>query len=529
MENPDIGKREEKVRGVLFNWITDNYDKTFLMILTAAFLIRLWIFFKTMNQPIWWDAGDYLSTAKRFGLGLDIRDTWYYRRGFFWPFFSAIFFKIGLGEVGLRLSEVLFSTGIIAASYFLIKDMFNKKLALLTSLGLSLSWIFLFFTARPLTSIPATFFLLTSLLFFWKGYVLKKGNKFIYLFGAFFALAILTRMQYLMFVPVFLIFFFVKEKFRFIRNKQLWITLGIFGLIITPQVILHAQHYGNPLIDLLTYHLGIEQLSGVSETGEVAGVGGFKTIFVYIKNIPYILDGNQAGYSSLFVLSPIYFLFIIGFFYFFIDLFLGFDKIFKDEIVQKKFFVFLWVAFALMFLGYIAPHLEQRYMMQTLPFLFLIAFSPFVILESFLIKKYKLKEFTIILIILIILSLLLIPNIKFGNSLIEVKKTSYLEVKQAGVWLKENSNPEDIIMSDSQPQVQYYSERDTYTFSRNLSDFEQQIQELNPRFLMISIFEPYPQWTYNYPQENADKWIPAKVYEKDNQPVLIIYESNIRQ
>ena len=151
------------------------------------------------------------------------------------------------------------------------------------------------------------------------------------------------------------------------------------------------------------------------------------------------------------------------------------------------------------------------------------------ILESFLIKKYKLKEFTIILIILIILSLLLIPNIKFGNSLIEVKKTSYLEVKQAGVWLKENSNPEDIIMSDSQPQVQYYSERDTYTFSRNLSDFEQQIQELNPRFLMISIFEPYPQWTYNYPQENADKWIPAKVYEKDNQPVLIIYESNIRQ
>src|SRR3989344_5089095 len=123
-----IEEKKQKLNGFLFSWIQDNYDKYFLAILAAAFILRIWIFTKTMNQPLWWDEADYLSAAKNIGLGLDIQDIWYYRRGFLFPLLSAPFFTLGLGEVGLRFMEVLFSTGFIFVSYILISKMFDKKL-----------------------------------------------------------------------------------------------------------------------------------------------------------------------------------------------------------------------------------------------------------------------------------------------------------------------------------------------------------------------------------------------------------------
>ena len=111
-ENNLVQKEEKNPKNFLFSWIHDNYDRYFLLILAFAFILRVWIFTKTMNQPLWWDEADYLSAAKNIGLRLDIQDIWYYRRGFLFPLLSAPFFTLGLGEVGLRFMEVLFSTGL---------------------------------------------------------------------------------------------------------------------------------------------------------------------------------------------------------------------------------------------------------------------------------------------------------------------------------------------------------------------------------------------------------------------------------
>jgi hypothetical protein len=127
----DIEKRKlnlvKKIKK-LFSWVEDNYDRVFLLVLIAAFLIRFWIFMQTIDQPLWWDGATYLATAKRWALGLNITDVWYYRRAFFWPLFSSLFFILGLGETGIRFSLVIFSTGIVALSYFIIKKMFNNFL-----------------------------------------------------------------------------------------------------------------------------------------------------------------------------------------------------------------------------------------------------------------------------------------------------------------------------------------------------------------------------------------------------------------
>jgi len=527
----DIERRKSKLNKFFFGWIKDNYDKIFLVLLFLAFIIRIWIFFKTMNQPIWWDAGDYLSAAKRWaGLNPNMLDIWYYRRGFFWPLFGTIFFKTGLGEIGIRFFITLFSTGIVAVSYFLIKKMFNKKLALLTTLCLTFSWILLFFSGRPLTNIPSAFFLLLFLLLFWKGYVLKEGDKFLYLSGIFYALAALTRMQNLMFlIPIF-IFIFSREKFKFLKNKKLWITLGIFLLVMTPQLIIHYQHFGNPVADLMKYYLGI----GGSQTGEIgAEIGQPSKLFSYITNLPYMLDGNEKGYTTLFALSPIYILFVIGFFYFFIDLFLGFDKIFKDEKIQKRLFVLMWIVVIFILLGYITIAVEQRYVMETLPFLFLIAVFPLLKLGNFIKNKSKLSNKFIFASIAIVLMLLLIPNFLFGNNLIEAKKTSYLEVKQAGEWIKENSNLTDIVVTSSLPQITYYSERIVYPFNlayrrdleeKNETDFNEFVLKNHPRYLVISAYEVDYDWVFQYPEKHKNILVPVKVYYKNEQPILVIYE-----
>ena len=394
---PDIEKRKKSLKNFLTGWIKDDYDRYLVGVLIVAFIIRMLVYMQTKHQAIWWDAADYLASAKRWGLGLNTIDIWYYRRGFLWPLIESSFFRIGLGELSIRFLVILLSVGIVFVTYQLISMMFNKKLGLLTSIGVTFSWVFLFFSGRPLTNLPATFFFLTAVFFFWKGYMENRGKKYFILFGLFYACACLIRMQYLMFSFAFLAMAIVREKWKFILNKWLWISILIFAIIFIPQMAMHNSYFGNPITDLAAYYLGIE---GISETGEIGGVeeSGFSNLHVYFTNLPYILDGNQAGYSSLFVMSPMYILFILGFFLFFIDLFLGFDKIFKNYEMQKRFFILFFIVFSLIFLGYIAPHLEQRYAMPTIPFLFLIAIYPFILLGSFLKNKFKLKQRTIIII-----------------------------------------------------------------------------------------------------------------------------------
>ena len=531
---PDIEKRKSSLKNFLFGWVKDDYDRYMILVLIAAFIIRVMVYMQTKTQAIWWDAGDYIASAKRWGLGLDTIDIWYYRRGFLWPLIESAFFRVGLGELSIRFLVILLSVGIVFVTYQLISMMFNKKLGLLTSIGVTFSWVFLFFSGRPLTNLPATFFFLSAIYFFWKGYMENKGKKYFILFGLFYACACLVRMQYLMFSFAFLAMAIVKEKWKFIKNKWLWLSILIFIIIFIPQMVMHNSFFGNPVTDLAAYYLGIE---GISETGEIGGVeeSGISNLHVYFTNLPYILDGNQAGYSSLFVISPIYILFIIGFLLFFVDLFLGFDKIFKSYEMQKRFFIFFFIAFSLIFLGYIAPHLEQRYAMPTIPFLFFIAVYPFIFLGSILRNKFNMKQRTILIISIAVLILALVPNYNFGFDLIESKKTSYIQVKQAGEWIKANSEPGDIIIGGSLPQLSYYSERTVYPFSlayrRDIERSDEAglnrfILENRPKYLSISVLEPEQPWMFAYPNRHQAALTPVQAYGPQEQPILIIYRFN---
>jgi len=277
--------------------------------------------------------------------------------------------------------------------------------------------------------------------------------------------------------------------------------------LLVPQFILYSMHYGNPINDLAAHYLGIGALPNSAYAGDQRGFSS--AIFNYFWSVE---SGQQVGLP--YMLSTIIFiLLIVGVIYFFADLLIGIDKIFKNENLQNKFFVLVWILSLFLIMGYIGSvsYVEQRYITAGLPFLFMIAVSPIIFISDFLIKNFKLNKKIISGIFLILIIALMIPNFILSNSMIDQKLTSYSQVKQVGELIKSDSNLGDIVLSSSLPQITYYSERSTYPFDiknysihsgdksiMNYSDgeagFNQFIQDKKPKYLMASIFESDPDW-----------------------------------
>jgi hypothetical protein len=142
-----------------------------------------------------------------------------------------------------------------------------------------------------------------------------------------------------------------------------------------------------------------------------------------------------------------------------------------------------------------------------------------------------------------ILALLLLLGVYFqlnhANQIIKAKIDTYAPVKEAALWMKENSLSDDKIATASSTQTSFYSERSIVQFTHkngphyNEEEFTMVIKEEKPKYLVISIFEPWvPQWTYNYPQKNQLMFKPVKAWFSDpqqTQPALIIYEIDYQE
>ena len=100
-------------------------------------------------------------------------------------------------------------------------------------------------------------------------------------------------------------------------------------------------------------------------------------------------------------------------------------------------------------------------------------------------------------------------------------------MKLAGEWIKENSYEKDNIISSAVPQITYYSERATYHYPENGSDFEETIGKYNPKFMVLSIWEKSPDWVYNYPLKYNNSIIPVQAWfqnKEQTQLDTVIYQ-----
>lgn len=491
-------------------WLEDSDNKLFLAVFIFAVIIRLYFFIMTKSQPVWWDAADYLSQAKFFGGKLSFDYFFDPHRPFLLALLWGGMYRLGLSEVSFRFTEFLFSIIAIPAVYLVAKQLSSKKVAIITSFLLAVFWQHLFFSNRLMTEIPTLTLFLFSVYFFIKAYRENKTKDFV-LFGIFLGLAFLARAGTLVMFAVFPIFLIFTEKLNFLKNKKWWAGLLIILLIMsTFFIFIYFKNGTNPVATFLSLTPETDTLGG---EGRFSSVMGFSGILEYLDFFP-----DYFGITLLVC-------FIFGFILVASNTFIGFDLILKNKSqkIKNHFFILVWALVPFLFQSLFANHMEPRYL--------LMSFPPFFIMLSIGLKKIyswikKYKKALAIFVIVFILSIGTYYQISQASYMITLKSTSYEEVKEAGLWIKENSEMGDIVFTISVPQTTYYSERKTYTIDSNQTIFEEQIEEYRPTFLILSLFESHEDWMYNYPSEHSDILTPVQAYTQEDQPVLIIYEFN---
>ena len=495
-------------------------ENLFLVLLILfVTIIRLYYFFRLGAQPIWWDEGDYLAISKVWSLGMETPEWWSHftsMRPLLLSIIWAVFFKIGFGELSIRFFTILLPSLVtIYIIYLLGKDLYNKKIGLISGLMMGVYWVFFFYSFRLLTDIPSICFGMLCAYFFWSLYIKRHKDWGLYLSILFGVLAFSTRFPLaLILITCFIYLIFIK-KFSIFKDKTVWKAGGFLLLCLSPYVI----YFISTKFELFRFYFGE---SAVSIQQPIAWytiplIGSFLHSFWLV-----------ALLIGLLLLVP---------------LILGFDVFWKqkNKSLNADFFVFLWLFVHLFFYIIIFRAANDRWLLMLMPAIFFIAAKGIMFIYN-LVKKYS-KELAIVVIMILLLGGAY-QNLKHGFELTEIKKTSYNEIKLGGLWLKENTPENSKVVTASIVQNQYYSERQSYDFYTNDSiwkscsgsenetcqklteeAFNIEIQKLNPDHLIVSVFEPTftPKWAYTYPQRY--NLTPVAAFPANSQqPLLVIYE-----
>ncbi|MBS3094483.1 glycosyltransferase family 39 protein [Candidatus Pacearchaeota archaeon] len=483
-----FSSRKEKV----FQWLKDNRNLILLSILVFAFAIRMYYFFMTTSQPLWWDEAEYMLKAKNIAFGTP--DTgWWYGRPILFPVISALFLKIGLGEIGLRFLWVLLSVANVFLVYYVAKSLFNKRVGLISAAIISVSYIDLFYTFRLLVNLPEIFFVLLAYSFFVKYEFNKGSNKFVWAIIPILLIGALIRFTIGIALIILLIYLLITKGIKLFKEKNWYISFLLGVLCFLPYGIYSWIKYGSPLYVILSVLVG--------STGQRSAIDTpFKIFMDYVKYLP------AYTHWVLFIF------FIVGLVFILFNLIFLFDLLKKDDTIKRNLFLILALVIPLIYFGFFVNHFEDRYLSMALPIMFiLIAKGLDLFYEQ--IKKYS--HYTLAMIIILGILLFGVYNMAIhSNAIIKDKINSYEDLRNVGLWIKENSSPNDAIVSAGMPEITYYSERSTFKHADNLSDQMALIKEKNAKYIILTNWERSPDWTYQF-FSNQSEFTP--VYQSVNQ------------
>ncbi len=479
------------------HWFKDPYNLALIGILVFAFCLRLYYFILTKNQPLWWDEAEYLSIAKHWALGTPY--SMIINRPPLFPLLESIFFLIRLPYWLAKLFFVVFADmGCVFLTYIIGKKLYNKKIGLLAAFLFSIFWSAIFWSMRYQPDALVLLFQLISIYFFMECFIYgKQKTSYGIASGLFLGLALLIKIQALLLVIIFGILLLIVKKFSFLKEKLFWTFSISFVIPIIPYLIWNFMKYKNPIIFASGY------------TGIQKAFGWYVIKFIYI-----FLTPNKLALP--------FFIFLIAGIVASYKLLLGLDIVIKKRnTIPSDLISIIVILITVSFFIFYIRDAEDRWLFLIAPFLFFFCSKGMIFLYDKA-KQYK-KLVIAILIILILMGTY--GQLKQTDLLIKIKKDTYAQVRDAALWMKENSDKNDVIMSASVPQMTFYAERNVTTFAgMEEEEFTKFIEKNHPKYFVISRFEGHPEWSYTYPQRYPDKFNLAKVYYMGNQPILVVYE-----
>ncbi|MGY4884462.1 MAG: ArnT family glycosyltransferase [Nanobdellota archaeon] len=421
-------------------WKIISKNKWIIAIFIIAFIIRL-IFIFSMPTKLW-DETIYLNLGydlSKNPLDYSFSNGWgdfmpsggdenysYPKAGFrapILPYLLSLFYFFRLNFLIPIIIPLIGALSVILI-YILGKEVFNKRIGIISALFLTFIPLHVFYSTRILTEVLFTFFILLTFIYFWKGYE-KEDKKSKILFGVFLGLSLLSRYTALWIIPIFLIYFLIRDKsLKFLKDKYLWYSILAFFLILLPWLIYGIFEYTNPI---------------------GAFIHGFKAAAYW---------GGQQNWSFFFT-NWLKMFSVIGIIFIFVLVYI----LYKKEFLKKE--IYLFLTWFILFLGIsiCMPHKEDRFIIPLIP--------PLVILSSYFIDKIKkYKEIIIaILIILLIFSL----EINFYNTHRTYNNINVRCLEEVGEKLKEIQG-EFIIVSENPPLFRYYTKQENAYYPDKLNE-----------------------------------------------------------
>ncbi len=544
-EYKERGKKlEDKVK----EWFKDPYTAALIGIIVLSLVVRIYYFWISKDQALWWDSLCYGSIAKNMlthiwdSAPIIINETSIRPWGI--PLLWAGLLKLGMPELFAKfLLEFVPSVLTVYFTYLVAEKMYNKRVALIASFILAVSWLHVFYTMRMLTRVPGLFISMVSVYYFFKSLEKEKIHFKQFTFSIFTAfLAVLVRWTFglvgivyighLMLVEGLFAYFLaaivaaiiVKLGFgmSFAAAGAVFLGVAVIGAVINKKKIKRfkqKQFWLGSLIgaipmilffiyNLLTYGMLFPALS------EYATSAGEKTNFYYATFgfFQHILGGTIGGFPA-----PLFILFLIGLVVMVVQLFLGFGLISKVKKLSSHVFVLSLLVINTAFLVFYIRYAEDRYMFECyLSILFIAAYALDIV--YLYLKNYH-KQLAVIMVVVLLVSGAYMQY-THGHPIIESRTSSYYQMKTAFLWVKDNTPENSVILgSGIQPYAIYYSDRiplQTDEFFENNSTFD---------YAIVHGYTPHPPEYSEYLDSIQENLTVVHVeYFNPQSPAVIIYK-----
>jgi len=501
----ELDKRKEKIK----LWLKNPYNLALIGIMLLAFIIRLYYFFLTKDQALWWDEAEYMLKARAIFKGTPLTGLAPFREVLI-PYIWAFFYAVGNSEIMVRLLQVLISTFTVFMTYLVGKQLFDRRVGLVSALFISTFSIQLFFTNRILTYLWTPLIYLSVISLFLKG--LEGKNKPLYLSASLLALGIVAYFNTIFLAFLLFIFLVFTEKTKLFKEKRWIVFFIVFILTLLPFLIYYFVTAGVPLPRFI-------QVQMVQDRTFDNKILPFAQWFGFIPQI--IRSVGDPSYLGF----PLFFFLLIGLYSLF-EVVMSFDIFIKSKPAKltNNFLLWLWILVPLVSLSAIIIILNSTdfydaFLMPIFPGLAIASSLGFLFLYDYT-KKYSpniIKLFSAIIIVFA-----LFTSLSYANGMILNKVSSYDSLKQAGLWLKENTNAGDNILTDALPEITYYSERATYPAPRTEDNMSAAINESHPLFFVLSAYEAPVMWSRDYAQRHPEKVTPVIGFPTNQNPTTII-------
>ncbi|MSS74074.1 hypothetical protein EXS72_00335 [Candidatus Pacearchaeota archaeon] len=477
-----------------------NYYLIFLILIGAT--IRIYFLNLVKNQAHWWDSLAYGSLAKNMiyhkwdDVPFLIHES--IIRPPLLPLIWSWLIRIGSSDYAIIfITNIIPSIISIYLIYLIAKEMYGSTIGIFSAIFASISWIYLFYSARALTDIPSMFLALASIYFFIKSYELFN-IKFWSLSVFCLALSVLFRYSYALFALIYIIFLIFIHKTQLIKKKKFWLG-GILG--------------ATPIIFFIIFNL-ISYGSILPAAEEYTSSASEKTNFAWytLSFINHILR------------FPMLILFYIGGLIILLKTIMSYGLIGKFKESKMHVFNLLLVIISLSFYIFFLKASEDRYLLGISSALFIFSAIGLHSIFKILLPYNKKIAFGVCIFILI---WSIYSQILFANTLILDKKESYRPMKDAFNWVYHNTPENTLIAGDwAEPYAIYYSERKVQILPQdlNFSNFT-----LEADYVILTAVHSPNEKVGNYVRKLAEdgQLILSKVFffdEAQKNPAVVIYK-----